>query len=387
MKTAKKIGFIFGIYLLFSLILSCSEIAQDKEITQEQFQEVQIKLRQKSSEPLTIQEEQPMENMLELAPPRAQPIQFVLSPSPVVLPVGQSVALSVTILNPGGQNLQGTLRFSSSNPSIASVSPNGVITGNSPGVATVSVSLGNSRHRGTVDVIVSGKVGVISVGSSPNFQCSILENQLNSIRIEVCFNAPPAAVNGKPPFLCLDSPLVFTEEFLEDGTIWLPFRSTVTDMVENITLITYEPSPDGKSLDGAQSFEVANGVTRFFLSAPETCQGPFGSILILLLSKIFIPLDFRLALEYKFTLAFGGSSMGFGIIELPTGTVFGKTIRIFTDETIIMNPVFQQIAPFFAPFTFTDTNPHLLRIEFFPDINKQFVLLDGNLLFTLNISD
>lgn len=66
---------------------------------------------------------------------------LIASPGTLTLPLGGTAALSVSVLDPEGVPIEGAVpTFASSNPSIATVSATGVVTGRLQGVTAVTVT-------------------------------------------------------------------------------------------------------------------------------------------------------------------------------------------------------------------------------------------------------
>jgi uncharacterized protein YjdB len=78
-----------------------------------------------------------------------QPVVTV-APGPLTLTVGQFAQLTVTVANPA---INGSTSWSSSNPAVATVGNNGLVTAVAPGVASIAAT--NSGVTSAVDVTVS----------------------------------------------------------------------------------------------------------------------------------------------------------------------------------------------------------------------------------------
>jgi uncharacterized protein YjdB len=89
----------------------------------------------------------------------------VLSPSTSLLLVGQAEQLSVQVTDANGQPVKNpSVKFSTSDPTIATVSNKGLVTGTGPGTATISGTSQGKTGRATVQVVL---VPVASVVVTP----------------------------------------------------------------------------------------------------------------------------------------------------------------------------------------------------------------------------
>ena len=113
----------------------------------------------------------------------------IVSPGQVSIVVGQSAQLSALVTDDQGQVLTGQIiTYSSSNPSVATVSSQGVVTGNSPGTATITAVSGGGT--GTASVTVTPvPVATVSVTPSPT---SVV------VGSTVQLTATPLDANGQP---------------------------------------------------------------------------------------------------------------------------------------------------------------------------------------------
>lgn len=76
----------------------------------------------------------------------------VVSPLQATVAVGATVQLSVTVLNGHGESLHTAVAWTSSAVSVASVDDNGLVSGLSVGVATVTASAGGVSSSSVVTV-------------------------------------------------------------------------------------------------------------------------------------------------------------------------------------------------------------------------------------------
>jgi uncharacterized protein YjdB len=85
------------------------------------------------------------------------PTSIVVNPQTDTLEVGTTVQLSDTVKDQNGHPMTGqTVTWSSSNSAIASVSPNGLVTGDSIGTVTVTATDGTAHGSRTIGILADG---------------------------------------------------------------------------------------------------------------------------------------------------------------------------------------------------------------------------------------
>ena len=123
------------------------------------------------------------------APPPAPVASVSVSPASASVSVGQTVQLAATPKDANGNPLTGrTVTWSSGNSGVATVSASGIVTGVSPGAATITAA--SEGKSGTAAVTVSS-VPVASVAVSPT-SASVSVGQTEQLA------ATPKDANGNP---------------------------------------------------------------------------------------------------------------------------------------------------------------------------------------------
>ena len=123
------------------------------------------------------------------APPPAAVASVSVSPASASVSVGQTVQLAATPKDANGNPLTGrTVTWSSGNSGVATVSASGIVTGVSPGAATITAA--SEGKSGTAAVTVSS-VPVASVAVSPT-SASVSVGQTEQLA------ATPKDANGNP---------------------------------------------------------------------------------------------------------------------------------------------------------------------------------------------
>jgi len=87
--------------------------------------------------------------------------------------VGETVQCTATARNASGQTVSATLTWSSSNASVATVDPNGLVTGVAEGSATIRASAGGVSGSGSITVL---RVPVASVSVTPD-SATVVEHE------------------------------------------------------------------------------------------------------------------------------------------------------------------------------------------------------------------
>src|SRR5207249_3753143 len=123
------------------------------------------------------------------APPPAPVASVSVSPASASVSVGQTVQLAATPKDANGNPLTGrTVTWSSGNSGVATVSASGIVTGVSPGAATITAA---SEGKGGTAAVTVSSVPVASVAVSPT-SASV------SVGQTVQLAATPKDANGNP---------------------------------------------------------------------------------------------------------------------------------------------------------------------------------------------
>jgi YD repeat-containing protein len=80
------------------------------------------------------------------------PVSVTVSPSEATLEIGETAQLSATSRDENGAAC-GSVNWSSSNTAVATCSGNGLVTGVTPGTATISATAGNQTGTATITVL------------------------------------------------------------------------------------------------------------------------------------------------------------------------------------------------------------------------------------------
>ncbi len=194
---------------------------------------------------------------------------IMIAPPSVSVQVGRTQPLTATAADADGNALTGrTIVWSSSNDAIAAVSQQGVVTGVSPGTATVTASSpesgpGGSTPKGTATVTV-GLVPVATMNVVPS-TASIRVNETTNFGVNL-FDAGgvPLTVSGRTVVWSSSDPTVATI----DGASGVATGVAVGSAIITATVTTPGAPPPG-SVEGTASLSVSNAPVASVVVTPD----------------------------------------------------------------------------------------------------------------------
>jgi uncharacterized protein YjdB len=122
------------------------------------------------------------------------PSSVVINPPQAQVRMGDRMSLKATLLDPGGNPQGGSVTYTSSDPSIATVSPSGTVTGVAEGTVTITATSG--EKSGTATVVVSGQRPTVDEGLGNNLSVPVVFSEgLGLAGLPVTVGGAPSYVN------------------------------------------------------------------------------------------------------------------------------------------------------------------------------------------------